>query len=152
MSVVEVNLVIGIVACAECPPPQNDMGVTIFSGIFSPQGSDDNTLMSYEKFYPVIPGDMSGSAAIQVAHTYLFSTGVSLFFKLSIYVIDSAKSRVTATMTDYATVTVQISPGSSVSFNIHPSSDKNKCVDIRGGIYADGTPVDMYVTLLICSF
>jgi len=30
------------------------------------------------------------------------------------------------------------------SFQIHPNGNKNKCLDVRGGVFADNTPVDIY--------
>ncbi|KAF8060712.1 carbohydrate-binding module family 13 protein [Lyophyllum atratum] len=34
-------------------------------------------------------------------------------------------------------------PGDA-SHNIHPNGDTSKCLDVRGGIFADGTPVQIY--------
>ena len=32
-------------------------------------------------------------------------------------------------------------------FLLHPNGDASKCLDVRGGVFADGTPVQMYVTI-----
>ena len=51
---------------------------------------------------------------------------------------------------EYKSVAVEVSSGSS-ALNIHPNGDNTKCVGILGGAFADGTPVDMYVTRLMYS-
>jgi hypothetical protein len=111
-----------------------------------------NTLNSFENFSFVVPSDISGLASIQAQHVFLTTPPVSLFFEFSIYVIDSAKGHAIPSV-DYESVAVQVSsgPSSSESLNIHPNGDNTKCVGILGGTYADGTAVDMYVSLLIYS-
>lgn len=35
-------------------------------------------------------------------------------------------------------------------FNLHPNGNNAKCVGIKAGVFADGTPVDMYVHCFAC--
>lgn len=42
----------------------------------------------------------------------------------------------------YTSVPVNIG---TTAVNIHPTSNAAKCVGIKGGIYANGTAVDVYV-------
>ena len=147
----EVSLVIGIVACgSSCPAASADLGEILFIGKYQSQGTIGNTLNTFENFSFVVPSDISGSASIQAQHVFVNTPPVSLFFELSICVIDSAKGHAIPTV-DYESVAVQVSSGSSKSLNIHPNGVNTKCVGILGGTYADGTAVDMYVTLLIYS-
>ena len=46
---------------------------------------------------------------------------------------------------EYVSVEVQVGSGLSGALNIHPVVDNTKCVGILGGIYGNGSPVDMYV-------
>jgi hypothetical protein len=32
------------------------------------------------------------------------------------------------------------------TFQIHPNGNKNKCLDVRGAVFENNTPVDMYVS------
>ena len=147
----EISLVIGIVACGStCPAASADLGEILFIGKFQSQGQTGDFLNTFENFSFVVPSDISGSASIQAQHVFLLTPPVGLFFEISIYVIDSAKAHAIPNV-EYKSVAVQVSSGSSGSFNIHPNGNGAKCVGILGGTYADGTAVDMYVTLLIYS-
>lgn len=51
---------------------------------------------------------------------------------------------------EYASLPINIGTSGSTGpsspvLNIHPTSNAAKCVGIKGGIYANGTPVDVYV-------
>lgn len=37
------------------------------------------------------------------------------------------------------------SESKTVDNEIHPNGNNNKCLDVRGAVYANGTPVQMYV-------
>jgi hypothetical protein len=38
--------------------------------------------------------------------------------------------------------------GQFMSVQLHPNTDNTKCLDVRGNIQANGTPVQMYVPIL----
>jgi hypothetical protein len=106
---VEVSLVIGIVACGStCPAASADLGEILFIGKFQSQGEIGNTLNSFENISIVVPSDISGSASIQTQHVFLLTPPVSLFFELSIYVIDSTKAHAIPNV-EFESVAVQVS-------------------------------------------
>jgi hypothetical protein len=39
--------------------------------------------------------------------------------------------------------------GQVVSVQLHPNTDNTKCLEVRGDVQANGTPVQMYVPILI---
>jgi len=146
----EISLVIGIVACGSsgCPAPSADLGEILFVGKYQSQGSFPNTLNSFENFTLVVPSDISGQASIQVQHVFVTTPPVSLFCKLSNWVIHSASKGHALPGIEYTSVKVQVGSGSSSSaLNIHPNGDNSKCVGILGGTYANGAALDMYVAL-----
>ncbi|PPQ76086.1 hypothetical protein CVT26_004593, partial [Gymnopilus dilepis] len=76
--------------------------------------------------------DISGSASIQVQHSILTTTAGH-----------------SQPAIGYFSTPVQVGSGSgsstpSGSLNIHPNGDNSKCVGIMGGVFADGTAVDIF--------
>lgn len=144
----EVSLVIGIVGCGSsaCPSPSANLGQILFVGIYQSQGVIGNTLNTFENFSFVVPSDISGQASIQVQHGFLTTLPVSLFtsFLTGLFIHSATKGPVAIPGVEYTSVAVQVGTAPS-AYNIHPSADSSKCVGILGGVYADGTAVDMYV-------
>ncbi|KAF8878371.1 ricin B lectin domain-containing protein [Gymnopilus junonius] len=128
---VEVSLVIGIVGCgtAACPAPTADLGEPVFIGKYQSQGTIGNTLNSFENITVTVPTDISGAASIQVQRVSLATPPGH-----SIPGIQYLSQK----------VNVGSGSGSSGSLNIHPNGDNSKCVGILGGVYADGSAVDIY--------
>ncbi len=49
---------------------------------------------------------------------------------------------------EYANLPINIgTSGATGTLNIHPTSNAAKCVGIKGGVYANGTPVDVYASI-----
>lgn len=115
-------------------------------GIYKSQGVIGNTLNTFENFSFVVPSEISGQASIQVQHGFLTTLPVSLFtsFLTGLFTHSAAKGFVSIPGVEYASVAIQVGSAPS-AYKIHPSSDSTKCVGILGGVYADGTAVDMYV-------
>jgi len=107
---VEVSLVIGIVACGSsaCPLPSADLGELLLVGKYQSQGVISNTLNSFENFTFVVPSDISGQASIQVQRVSLATPPVSLFHKLSDYLIHSAAKGHALPGVQYTAVAVQV--------------------------------------------
>ncbi|PPQ69125.1 hypothetical protein CVT26_003573 [Gymnopilus dilepis] len=127
----EVSLVIGMVACgtSACPDPSKDLGEVLFIGKYDSQGAFDQ-FDSFENFTLTVPSDISGAASIQVQHSALLTPPGHAQPTIS-----------------YTSTPVQVGSGSSTpsgSLNIHPNGDNSKCVGIKGGIFADGTAVDIF--------
>ena len=61
----------------------------------------------------------------------------------------NVKGDVSEPFVSYASVQVNVgtSSPSDSTLNIHPTNDANKCVGIKGGVYADGTAVDVYASI-----
>jgi len=131
---VDVGIAIGIVGCsggsAGCPDPSKDMGTTLFAGPFNPQVHQQGSLDAFENFTVFIPGSLSGTASIQVGRFYL----------------NTIMNQPTAPVLEFteAVVNVGSAPPPSSAFTIHPNGDNTKCVGILGGLYANGTNVDIF--------
>jgi len=125
----EISLIIGIVACPSgCPAPSADLGEVLFVGKYQSQGTIGNTLNSFQNFSLTVPSDISGPASIQIQHNFLLTPPQHALPNV-----------------EYNSLPIQIGSGSSSSsLNIHPNGDNTKCVDIVGGVFADGTAVDIY--------
>ncbi|KAF8906998.1 hypothetical protein CPB84DRAFT_1878262 [Gymnopilus junonius] len=105
---------------------EEEVGMVI--GIYQSQGEVGTTLNTFQNVTVTVPTDIKGAASIQVQRVSLFTPpGHSL------------PSIV------YTTQKVNVgSTGPSGSLNIHPNGDNSKCVGILGGVYADGSAVDIY--------
>ncbi len=77
-------------------------------------------------------------AAVHFAQCSLFVLSSFGMFKSIAFVALVAASA-------FAAPTIELSARSGVPnmYNIHPSVDSTKCVGIDGGVYADGSLVDM---------
>ena len=149
----EVSLVIGIAPCGTgCPPPYETLGETLFIGQYQPQGLIGNDVTSFENFTFVVPNDISGVASIQVQHRFLTTLPVCLrgydfvLYINNIHVI--SKGGVSVPEVQYTSVPINIGSTGTTggTLNIHPTSSDAKCVGIKGGVYSNGTAVDVYVS------
>jgi len=131
----EVALAIGMKDCgsSSCPPASTDLGDVMYIGQFSSQGyvlvNSSGDSAKYENFTLTVPVDVSGSASIQVMHVYLF-------------VVDAAVRQAYPGI-EYANASVTVAP-QPTTFVINPTSDSQLCVGVLGGVYANGSAVDVY--------
>ncbi|PPQ71803.1 hypothetical protein CVT26_007727 [Gymnopilus dilepis] len=66
----EILLVIGLVPC--CQDPSSNLGETIFTGTYTPQGFiDGNPLTTYQNFTLIVPPNLGGGVGIQVMRVAL---------------------------------------------------------------------------------
>ena len=72
----EILLVVGLVPC--CQDPSSNLGETIFTGTYTPQGFiDGNPLMTYQNFTLIVPPNLGGGVGIQVMRVALGDSPVS---------------------------------------------------------------------------
>lgn len=126
----EVGIAIGLVNCptSPCPPPSSQMGRILYTGPFNPL-LHEIPGKAYQNFSVYIPtvaeGDETGTAQIQVARLHLIGAGPSPVLELN-----------------NVSITIEAVP--TAPFTVHPVADESKCVGIVGGVYANGSQVDIF--------
>jgi len=126
----EVGLAIGLVNCptSPCPTPAEEMGRVLYAGSFNPQLHEipGEPYQNFSVYIPTVAeGDSTGTAQIQVARLHLIGAGPSPILELN-------------------NVTVSIKAVPTAPFTVHPVAGNSKCVGIVGGVYANGSQVDIY--------